>query len=411
MALGTPVEPTTAPPRATARITGVDLARGLALFGMVATHVYDTFGDDGSTPTAATVLAGGRSAATFALVAGIGVAFLTGGRRVVRGRARTAAAAGLAVRAAVIGTIGLLLGFVGSGITLILPYYAVVFLLAIPLLRLSPRTLGVLAATSMVLAPLVLVGTARLGLDYDTPGNPTLTTVLTDPLGLAVELFLTGPYPVVAYMTYLCAGLAIGRLDLTSRRVAGRLLGGGLALAVTAKAVSLFLLYPLGGLDRLAATGGPDGEPVRVASLLWAPAQGTSWWQLALSSQHSEMPLDLAHTLGSAMTVLGAALLATRSPAIRRWTGPLVAAGTMSLTLYSAHFIVLQTEVLETDAVELGLTAQYAVLVVACLVFAVRWRRRHEHGPLEHVVAALSGRARRAVLAPATVPVRTGVRG
>jgi uncharacterized membrane protein len=88
------------------RVTGVDVARGLALLGMMAVHVFDTF-DDGA-PSASTVIAGGRSAATFALVAGVSVAFLSGGRSVVQGRARSAAAAGLAVRALVIGAIGLL---------------------------------------------------------------------------------------------------------------------------------------------------------------------------------------------------------------------------------------------------------------------------------------------------------------
>jgi hypothetical protein len=38
-------------------------------------------------------------------------------------------------------------------------------------------------------------------------------------------------------------------------------------------------------------------------------------------------------------------------------------------------------------------------------LLAVLWRRRHAQGPLEQVVATLSGRARRAVLAPTAVPI------
>lgn len=57
------------------------------------------------------------------------LAFLSGAQRVVDGRARTAAAAGIVVRALLIGAIGLLLGYATdvSEIAVILPYYAVLF--------------------------------------------------------------------------------------------------------------------------------------------------------------------------------------------------------------------------------------------------------------------------------------------
>ena len=44
------------------RVTGVDLARGLALFGMIAKHIFDDSTDTG--PTATGLIASGRSAAT-----------------------------------------------------------------------------------------------------------------------------------------------------------------------------------------------------------------------------------------------------------------------------------------------------------------------------------------------------------
>ena len=88
------------------RVVGVDVARGLALIGMLATHVFGTLDDNGN-PTAAQFVAGGRAATTFVLVAGVSLAFLSGGRNGVRGRERVAAAAGLAARAALVGAIGL----------------------------------------------------------------------------------------------------------------------------------------------------------------------------------------------------------------------------------------------------------------------------------------------------------------
>jgi uncharacterized membrane protein YeiB len=378
--------PLVAPPPAGAplkpRFQGVDLARGLALFGMMAKHVFDAYTEHG--PTATGLIASGRAAATFALLAGISVAFLSGGRRVPRGSTRRGAAVGLTVRALLIGAIGLLLGYAGSGIELILAYYAVFFLCAIPLIGLQPRLLAALSVAVIVLGPVLLAATAGLDLPHSGTAEPTFSTLVTDPLGLLVQVFVTGDYPVVVYMSYLCAGLAIGRLDLTSRRVAGWLLGGGIAVAATAKVVSGVLLYPLGGLARLMAMTGEDAVTV-----LWDPDQGSSWWYLALASPHAHTQLDLIHSLGSAMAVLGASLLVTRIAAFDRLLRPIQAAGAMTLTLYSAHVLVLAIGLFEDWDV-----AQYGVLVVGALAFAVLWRQRRARGPLEELVGQAATRAR-----------------
>ena len=374
------------------RVTGVDVARGLALFGMMAVHVWDAI-EDGE-PTTSTVLAGGRSAATFAVVAGVSIAFLSGGRHRLQGRARTAAAVGIAVRALAIGLIGLLLGSIGTGIEVILPAYAVLFLLAIPLLGLSPAVLGLLAAALAAVGPVLLVTTVDSDLPHLHATNPTLVSLVTEPLGLLGALFLTGPYPVVVYLAYVCAGLAVGRLDLTSRRVAAWLLGGGVVLAVGAKTVSDVLLYPLGGLDRLTATTGEDAT-----ALLWEPEQDSSWWYLALSGPHAHTTLDVVHATGSALAVLGAALLLTRVRVVDRLLRPLQAAGAMTLTLYSAHILVIAVGVFDDSEV-----AQYLFLLVGSLVFASLWRRRRAQGPLEALVGRAAGRARRAVLGKPASP-------
>jgi uncharacterized membrane protein len=390
------------------RVTGVDVARGLALLGMMATHVFGTFNEDGG-PTPAMVIAGGRSAATFVLVAGVGLAFLSGGRTPAHGPDRTAAASGLAVRALIIGAIGLTLGFFAqfNGIYGILPFYAMMFLLAIPLLGLRPLILAGIAAAVIALGPLLLVATAGAGLPYfGSDAEPNLGTLIHDPLGLLVQLLITGPYPVAIYLAYLCAGMAIGRLDLSSRRLAWWLLGGGLALAVTARIVASVLLYPLGGLARLITQGRMQGNPGQAAQLLlwehnpglgneilqWAPRQGSSWWYLALPAPHSHTPVDLVHTLGSAIAVLGAALLLTRVPAIARLLSPVAVAGSMSLTLYSAHLLLLATGILQDDPMLL-----YVLMVAGALTFAHLWRRRFTRGPLELLVAMAAGRARRTV--------------
>lgn len=378
------------------RVLGVDVARGVALFGMMAVHVFSTFHSDG-TPTAATFIAGGRSAATFALLAGVSLAFLSGGRHIVHGRTRTAVAAGIAVRALLIGAIGLALGYTQQ-IDVILPFYAALFLLTIPLLGLRPRVLAGIAGVVIVAAPVVLVATFDADLPYFNAGiNPTFGMLLQDPVGLVVDLLVSGTYPAIAYIAYLLVGLAIGRLDLSSLRVARRLLSGGLALAVSAWFASSLLLFHLGGLTQLHAAAGSESDPARALNIiLWEPdpTSVSTWWWLALRAPHSNTPLDLLLTLGSAMAVLGLALLMARIPTGARILRPLAAAGSMTLTFYSAHLIVLATGVLPGNPVVLYLT-----MVVTVLIVATVWRRWLGQGPLERLVATTARRARRAVAA------------
>jgi uncharacterized membrane protein len=389
------------------RVIGVDVARGLALIGMIATHVFGTL-DDNDDPTVAHVVAGGRAATMFVLVAGVSLAFLSGGRRGVHGRERVAVSAGLVVRAVLVGAIGLALGYLSdaNGIYGILQFYAVLFLLAIPLLGCSPMVLLGIAAALTIVGPMLLVATADAGLPYaGDDSEPTFTTLFQDPVGLLAQLFLTGEYPVVVYLAYLCVGLAIGRLDLRSPRLAWVLLGAGAAIALAARIGSAVLLYPMGGLARLIEQDGLSNDPADVSALLWQPEESSSWWYLALPAPHSHTPIDLLHTVGSAAAVLGAALLLTRIPAASRALSPLAAAGAMSLTLYSAHLVLLATGVQDDQP---ALT--FLAMVVGALVLAWAWRRLIGQGPLEALVAKSATAARQGVarLMPQPRPGETG---
>jgi uncharacterized membrane protein len=381
------------------RIVAVDAARGVALLGMFAVHVFSIFNRDG-TPTVAWAVAAGRGPAAFALMAGISLALVTGGRRPVHGRARTAARAGLAMRALMIGVIGLALGHVttatGLGVDVILPYYALLFLLAIPLLGLPPRALGCAAIVTAVAAPAIIFVVIDVLPDPGLDNNdPTLTYAVLHPVGLVVDLLVAGYYPALAWMAYICAGIAVGRLDLSSARVAIRLLAGGLALALGAWVASTVMLYQLGGLKHLRETAPPGTSWAQYRTvLLWDPPDDLStWWSLAFRAPHSNTPFDLLHTLGVAVALLGALLLLTRLPGATKALGPLAAAGSMPLTLYTAQVLFLATGLLRDHR-----SVQYVLMVAAALVFGVVWRRWKGRGPLETMITFAASRARRAVM-------------
>jgi uncharacterized membrane protein len=381
------------PVQKAARLVGVDATRGLALLGMIAVHALWAYDDDGEI-TWYYALAAGRSAATFALLAGVGIAFMTRRRRVERGE-RTATAASLAARAGVIGAIGLLLGGTDAELaTVILGYYAVLFVLAIPAVFLSTRVLLATGATIAVVVP-VLSHLVRPGLPQPAGGNVSVLQLFQDPVGLLTQLTLTGLYPALPWMAYVCIGIAIGRMQLSSHRVAVCLLAVGSAAAVGAWALSSVLLGPLGGRAQLYAAAQARGlDPHDVDELLIWGGDGSTptdtWWWLATAAPHTTTPLDLMHTIGVATALLGGMLLLARRHG--DLLAPIAAAGSMTLTLYTASVLFLNSpwNVLEA-------TTSYFLQVIAAIAFAVAWKAAVGRGPLEALAADAARAARQAV--------------
>lgn len=383
-------------PRRGGRLTGVDAARGLALTGMMAVHILPAWDPVTYEPSLAWTLFSGRSAALFALLAGVGLALSTGGRGRHRGRTATADRVGLAVRAVLVAVLGLLLNTLlpdEAPAYNILVYYGMFFLLALPFLHLPATALGVLAAAAAVAGP-VLVQLLRDDLPEPASANPDVADVLAEPGAVLAQVLLTGAYPAVPYLAYLLTGLAIGRLDLSSRRVRGGLIGTGLAVTLGAWLTYRLLLVEGGGYARLLETTPWMSEQQLDAVVRWGPDPDlptTSWWWLLVPGPHSNTPVSVLEDLGTGMAALGVLLLVTRRAGV--WLMPLVAMGSMTLTLYSAHLAGLSAMVHGSAPVLWFLVH----LELAALV-AVLWRRSLGRGPLERVVGGAVRAARRAVL-------------
>jgi uncharacterized membrane protein len=377
------------PPHGTATVTrgrlvGVDAARGVALLGMVAVHVFPSEDADGS-ESLTYALASGRSAALFAVLAGVGVALATGRERPPTGSRRVRASAAITARAVLLALVGLLLGELDSGLAVILAYYGVLFLFALPLLGARPGRLATAAVASAFVVPVASFVVRDLVAAPDRT-NPTLTD-LAAPGDLLLVLLLTGYYPVLVWTAYLFTGMAVGRLPLQRPRVAAALALGGAGLAALAATVSRLLLGPLGGYDALdEVIDAPRGETIEqvVGESRFGNVPLDSPWWLATTAPHSSTPLDLLHTVGTALLVLGLALLVASR--VRWLLLPLAALGAMPLTLYTVHVVVVAS----VDAADP--LRFYLVQLAVGTAFALLWRRRIGRGPLEALLA-LAARA------------------
>lgn len=371
------------------RVVGLDMARCLALIGMIATHALVAVDEDGV--TFVQQLAGGRASALFAVLAGVSLALMTGGSTPLRGREREAAAGGLVVRALIVAGIGMALGGLGSGIAIILTYYGLLFLLGIPFLRLRARSLAVLSGIWLLVVP-VLSHLLRPHLPDPTLASPRFE-MLTAPWHLVTELAFTGYYPVVPWMAYLLVGMAVGRLDLSRTSNAVRVLVPGALVAAASWFLSEALLARPGVMETLQRTYDAPraGELDEVlAHGLFGTTPTGSWWWLAVKAPHSGTPFDLAHTIGSALLVIGACLLVTRlAPKV---IAVLFGAGAMTLTLYSLHVVMRTPQIWPEDNTETFL--KHVLLVVS---IGALFRLRAIRGPLEAIVKQLSDTARESV--------------
>ncbi|WP_394279280.1 heparan-alpha-glucosaminide N-acetyltransferase domain-containing protein [Microbacterium sp.] len=339
-----------------ARLHGVDLARALAVLGMLAAHLLTI--EDPFTLTRPETwidLVNGRSSVLFALLAGVSLALVTGGLRPLGGPELSRARVRIAVRAAVLWVVGVLLIQTGVPVYVILPAYAILFLLALPALSAKPAALWGVAATVAVLVPWVL---PVLDILPDGPGE----------IGETVSLLLGLAYPFPVWIAFLLAGIAIGRTDLRQPYTQIVLLSGGLAVAVGAALLSEVL----------------DGS-----GFLDDPYLAAVWSAVP----HSSGIIDVVGSAGVAASVLGGCLLICRTPLT--WVlAPLRAVGSMPLTAYAGQILAWAVAAL----VLLGDTGDLfgfrelrplgwfiAGTIVSCTVWAVL----RGQGPLERALARL----------------------
>jgi uncharacterized membrane protein YeiB len=359
------------------RIVGLDVARALAVFGMLGAHVGLVAPDVGASPSTWTGAVNGRSSILFAVLAGISVALLSGrttpacGDDLVRARLR------ILVRAAWVFAIGGALEALGTDIDVILGVYAVLFVLALPFLRWSPRRLLLAAGLLAVLTPpadLLLTQFAVATDTYDTP---------------FVSLVVTGPYPALIWWTFLLAGLAVGRCDLTAARVRLRLVAAGAGLAVVG--------YGGGWLStQWWAAGTPQIWPVEDT----ARPEKSDPVLLTGAFPHTGTTFEIVGSVGVALVVIAVCLVvADRLP---RTVFPLAAVGSMALTAYAGGIIAVAI----TGTLDYSTNHAWLVFVVVTTAAATLWRLLLGRGPLERLLTWSSLRAAGQMAPPGTRTTR-----
>ncbi|MFI0781111.1 DUF418 domain-containing protein [Streptomyces sp. NPDC021212] len=366
------------------RLIGLDLARGLAVFGMYAVHVGPAPSQGGAIGFLME-LAQGRSSALFAVLAGFAVALITGRRTPKTGLAGRQAVAKVVIRAVILLALGTALTMTGTPVVPILAFYGLFFLLVLPLYRLGTKPLALIAAGW------ALVGPQLLYLLKPVVGGRAFPTV-----GQAdgiVSLLFTGGYPALTWVPFVIAGMAVARLDLAATAIRTRLALTGVALAVTGYGGSwLALRLVPGAAEAIRKTAGGQGmssAPPGSEGIFGDTPAG-----MLVASPHSEATLSIVGNTGVAILVITACLAAIDAlPRLRRLGKPVIAVGSMSLTAYVYHIVAIW--LLDTE--ETTVPPLYILLgfIASVTVLATIWSRFFKRGPLEWLMGRATGIARR----------------
>jgi uncharacterized protein len=352
------------------RWVGPDVVRAVALIGVVVMNYHGYLlirgAEDGNGAVATlfepwTGPLATRFAATFVLVAGVGVALIS--RSSMHDRAALTEIRWRLVRR------GLVLYVAGIGYDVIwpgtiLPYYGAMFALGGILVAWRSRWVVLVGAGA---------GAAGAGLQWWRTeraldgGSTAWIDTGEGPRQVVLDLVVNGTHPLLPWLAVFCAGIVLGRVVATPWWRPVSLTAGFVLFAVASMVSSLVDTDPSSGVlaRTLASTRPADRGLLYTASIL-----------------------------GTALVAFGGiSWLAERfatSPAVR----VLQAAGQMTLTLYIAHGLVFNLLVDWFGWVEpagVGTALAFATAYwIAAIAAAWAWSRYHDRGPLEIVYRRLT---------------------
>ncbi len=356
------------------RITGYDIARALAVLGMILVNfkvvLWNGFEGPGWLKNIVGIFEG-RAAATFVVLAGIGISLLSRRARLSGDGALVKADRVMLLKRSLFLLAGGLL-YTPIWPADILHFYALyiaigVFFLAAPAKRLMQSTL-----TVTVLFPVLC-----LFMDYGKGWDFSTLTYLDfwSFEGMVRHLFFNGFHPVFPWLAFLLLGMWIGRRDLREPRVRRRIFLPALGVFLIVEILSKLLL-------KLVPPAAMELSAEEARFLL-----GTS--------PMPPMPFYMLSGGATAVIVICFCVWLGQKAADGTWVKPFIRTGQSALTLYVAH-VVIGMGVMEgfglLQKLNLVEVVFYALFFgVISILFSFLWLGRFRRGPFEWLMRKIAG--------------------
>ncbi|WP_299372638.1 heparan-alpha-glucosaminide N-acetyltransferase domain-containing protein [uncultured Kiloniella sp.] len=360
----------------TTRLEGLDFARFIAFVGMVLVNFAVVMGVEGEGSFLATTFVGaleGRAAATFVVLAGIGLG-LAASQNNNDLEANDYLVWLTTKRALFLLAIGLLNSLIFDAD--ILHYYALYFFFGVFFIRMSSSGL-IFSIIFLIVGFVIMLFTLDydVGWDWKTYTYKNFWTLE----GFITNLFFNGWHPVIPWLAFFLFGILLSRLSLDQAQTQLQLFIFGLIALLTVEGLSLFTLALLSGAEQ---------------DLL----------DIATTEPLPPMPFYMIAGMASACMVLAFSLwvssLFAKSPRLSKIFGFKLSTqiGRQTLTLYVAH-ILFGMGTLEylglLDGQNASGTTDDAIIASGIFIFATglyvwAYSKFFTRGPIENLMRLIT---------------------
>lgn len=354
------------------RIIGIDVARAFAVIGMILVNFKMVLGQQGETWVKHfSSLLDGKAAATFVVLAGIGIAFMT------NSAVKQSSFDKIKIAKKRIFKRALFLFVVGLSYIVIWPadilhFYGVYMMVTLLLIQSKPKVILYSAITIVLIYPILI-----LFLNYETGWNFT-SLEYTDFWtfnGFFRNLFFNGFHPVIPWSAFMLVGLWFGKQNLNDTNFVKK------AAWVS---FSIFILIQL--ISKFVITFLSDGSLNTTEELE------------VLLGTNPMPPLPVYMISGSsiALFIISVCILISKKFESNFIIKALTKTGQLALTFYVAHVVLGMGLIEVISDIKLGehslnFSIFYGLLFsFGCIVFAIIWTKYKKSGPLEWIMRKIT---------------------
>jgi uncharacterized protein len=355
------------------RIIGIDVARALAVIGMIIVNFKVVFGEKGQPWVKSFAsLFDGKAAATFVVLAGVGLALMTNSAINHRDKAKIKVARiRIAKRAVLLFIIGV------SYITIwpadILHFYGIYMAITVVLLTCKEKTILISGIAIIVAYPiLITVFNYETGWNFETLDYQDFWTFK----GFIRNLFFNGFHPVLPWTAFMLFGYWFGKQDLNNDKFVKKTFWMSTIIFISIQVVSYLTISILSEGNQEAA--------FRLTAIF-----GTK--------PMPPLPIYMFNGIAIAFAIISACILIAKKFENSFIIGALNKTGQLALTFYVAHVVVGMgiIEIINPSKIgdySIEFSVGYAmVFCLLCILFAVIWRKYYNSGPLEWMLRKITG--------------------
>jgi len=347
------------------RIIGIDVARALAVIGMIVVNFKVVFGENGLNwvKSFASVF-DGKAAATFVVLAGVGLALMTNSAIKNNDKAKLKIARNRILKRA------LFLFIIGiSYITIwpadILHFYGIYMAINILLLTSKERTIIISAISLIIVFPILMTfWNYETGWNFDTLEYQGFWTIN----GFMRNLFFNGFHPVIPWTSFMLFGYWFGKQDLHNNKFIKKTFW-----------ISTIIFISIQILSYLSISILSEGNQESAKELT----------EILGTNPMPPLPIYMFNGISIAFAIITACIIIAKRFENNIIIDALNKTGQLALTFYVAHVIIGMGIIETIDPNKMGnYSIEFSVIYalafsLICIIFAVIWGKYKKFGPLE----------------------------